>query len=67
MGPLHIQDTSLLGAEEIAALLGLSVKAVYQLRHRGTLPPAVKWGNTIRWTRSDIEEWIEAQHEGVKK
>lgn len=62
MGPLfHPKD--LLDVRQVADLLGVTPKAVYQLRHRSTLPPAIKWGNTLRWFRVDIESWLDQKRE----
>lgn len=52
-------ETELLTTDDLAELLRLTVRAVYHLRHRGTLPPAVKFGNSLRWRRSDIDDWLE--------
>ena len=51
----------LLTTDDLASLLRLTVRAVYHLRHRGVLPPAIKFGNSLRWRRGDIDRWM-AEH-----
>lgn len=56
----------LLTIGDLAHLLGVTTRAAYNLRHRGLLPPAVKWGNSIRFRPEDIEVWLQAHRdEGV--
>jgi predicted DNA-binding transcriptional regulator AlpA len=47
----------------LADVLGRSPKAVYDLKHRGLLPPAIRIGGRIYWLASDIEMWFEEQKE----
>ena len=54
----------LLTIEDLARFLGVTTTAAYSLRHRGLLPPAVKWGNTIRFRREDLDAWLDEQREG---
>lgn len=55
----------LLDAGEVAAVLGLTGKrAVYNRRHRGTLPPAIKVGSSVRWRADTLDAWLDAQADG---
>lgn len=48
----------LVGVLALADLLGKTPKAVYDLKYRGLLPPAVRIGGTIYWLAEDIQGWI---------
>ena len=50
-------------ATDLAALLAVSVTRIYQLRHEGALPPAIKIGRTVRWDPDDVDAWLEASKE----
>jgi len=55
----------LLDAEQVADYIGLpSARAVYNRRHRGDFPPAIRIGGSIRWRVSDIEAYLDANSEG---
>ncbi len=56
----------MLNVEEFAAILGRTPKAIYDLRHRGSLPPAVHVGGKLYWFAEDIEAWMEEQKEVVE-
>lgn len=50
----------LVGAQEIAARLGVAVGTVHQWRHRGILPPAdFRLGMGDVWKWATIAEWAE--------
>ena len=53
----------LIGVPELADVLGTSRKAVYDLRHRRILPPAVRIGGRVYWLAEDIEAWVQGQKE----
>ena len=53
----------MLNVEQFAAILGRTSKAIYDLRHRGSLPPAVHVGGKLYWFAVDIEAWMEEQKE----
>jgi excisionase family DNA binding protein len=50
----------LITAAELAALLNLSKRTLWRLRSAGDLPKPVKLGNSVRWIRDEIKNWIEA-------
>ena len=58
------QDTmhdELLGAAEVAAILKVRVKRVYELGI-----PALRVGRrTLRWRRSDLEKWLASRQEAA--
>ena len=42
-----------------------SVDAVYTMRYRGELPPAIKVGRSLRWRLSTVEKWEQRNEERV--
>lgn len=53
----------LLSAEEVAALLGVSLRTIWRMRERGQLPHPLRLGRqTLRWRREDVEQWIASGH-----
>jgi len=56
----------LLDVADLARLLGTTPKAVYGLRHRGGLPPAIRVGRLVRWRHTDVELWLTEQTEQKK-
>jgi len=51
---------------EVARVLRISVKTLYNMRARGEGPPAYKLGGRggrARYRRSDVEAWIEQGRE----
>jgi excisionase family DNA binding protein len=56
-----MQD-QLLTVADLARLFQVSKQAVYDMRYRGDLPPAVRIGRqNIRWRLADVEAWLESQ------
>ncbi|MFC9296925.1 helix-turn-helix transcriptional regulator [Streptomyces sp. NPDC057011] len=47
--------------EEVAAYLQVPVGTLYQWRHKGYGPPAVRIGKHLRYTWSDVDAWWAAQ------
>jgi len=50
----------LVGADTVAAMLGVSIKTVSNWHLAGILPQPVRLPGPRRWRRRDIEEWIAA-------
>lgn len=50
-----------LSIEELADLLGVSVKTVRAWRYRKTAPRGAVFGRHVRFRKSDVDAWIEAQ------
>jgi predicted DNA-binding transcriptional regulator AlpA len=55
----------LVGVDALAEVLDRTPKAIYDLKHRGVLPPAVRIGGRIYWFADDIEAWLQACKEVV--
>lgn len=55
-------EERLLTPREVAAYLGVPVSTLYQWRHRGSGPPAIRVGpRQLRWRPGDVEQWLAAQ------
>lgn len=48
----------LLRPEEVAEILGVPVGTLYQWRHRGFGPAALKVGRHLRWRHEDVTAWL---------
>jgi predicted DNA-binding transcriptional regulator AlpA len=57
----------LLGVNELAVLLHRSPRAIYHLRERGVLPPAIRVGKTILWPADEILLWLDSNREEVNR
>lgn len=53
----------LLTAADLADKLRCSIGAIAQQRHRGELPPAIKFGRRTLWREADIEVWLNSKIE----
>ncbi len=51
----------LLWAEEVAVLLGVPVKTLYQWRYKGVGPAGVRVGRHLRYRAADLEAWIDGR------
>ncbi len=56
-------DDDLLGVKELAAEFHVSPATVYGWRTRGRGPRAIKVGGLLRFRRSEIDRWLEANSE----
>jgi excisionase family DNA binding protein len=58
--PAHVTPAAeLLDVRAVAALLGCSARHVYRLSDAGRMPPPIKLGALVRWSRRAITEWVE--------
>ncbi len=48
----------LIDVHELARILGCRVLTVRRWMYAGVLPPPRRLNRTVRWVRSEIEEWI---------
>jgi excisionase family DNA binding protein len=60
MGPAIKTDseTVLLTADEVAALLRTSRKAIYAMAERGLLPGVIRIGRRLLVRRDDLLDWL---------
>ncbi|HZQ80071.1 MAG TPA: helix-turn-helix domain-containing protein [Acidimicrobiia bacterium] len=49
----------LLRVEEVAEILSVPVKTLYQWRYKGTGPVGVRVGRHLRYRVADVEAWVE--------
>lgn len=55
-------DEQLLTVDDLARLLNVPKRAVYDMRYDGELPPAVLIGSQrLRWRPADVRAWLEAR------
>jgi excisionase family DNA binding protein len=47
----------LVDADQLTAMLGISLRQVRRLDSAGQLPGRVKLGRLVRWRKDDIEKW----------
>ncbi|MBV6728587.1 helix-turn-helix transcriptional regulator [Nocardioides daeguensis] len=55
----------LIGVEELAEYLGVPVQTIYDWRLSGRAPRAFKLGKHLRFAVSDVQAWLDDQHEPV--
>lgn len=53
----------LIGVEELAEYLGVPVQTIYDWRLSGKAPRAFKLGKHLRFSLSDVRDWLDAQRE----
>lgn len=51
-------DKTLLKAEDLAELLGISLRSVWRRIADGSVPKPVRIGRLVRWHRQTIEKWL---------
>jgi predicted DNA-binding transcriptional regulator AlpA len=49
----------LLDAEQVGALLAISVRHVWSLHSQGKLPSPLRLGKATRWRESELLQWLE--------
>lgn len=53
----------LLTTKDMEAEYGIPIATQYQMRLRGEMPPAVKFGRKLYYRREDIEKWVASKLE----
>lgn len=51
-------EPELLSIRDLSIMLGFKSTKLWMMRKEGKLPPSVKVGGSIRWTRASIISWI---------
>lgn len=52
----------LLKAEDVATLLGISMRSLWRFRSTGVIPAPIRIGErTLRWRAQDIQEYLDRQ------
>lgn len=55
------QDDEILTPEGLAEEIAIPIRTLYQWRYQGKGPRSMKLGRHVRYRRSDIKAWLEAQ------
>lgn len=63
---MHTPNVQLLTVEQVAAQLQIKPATLYQWRTQNRGPKAFKYGNLVRFRRSDLDEWMSQQVEAGK-
>lgn len=50
----------MLTVNDVAILLACSSRTIYRLADNGRMPPPVRLGAMVRWSREAIDTWIAA-------
>ncbi len=56
----EVEDPSLVPVDTVARMLDISVRSVWRLLSAGKLVAPRRLGRSVRWSRSEIREWIKA-------
>ena len=51
----------LLTPSDLSVYLGVPINTLYQWRHRGDGPPAVRVGRHLRYRSRDVEAWVDGR------
>ena len=57
----------LIDGEEVADVLRCSKRHVLRLAQRGQMPPPVRLGALLRWSRGALDDWIAAGCPAVRQ
>ena len=52
------RDSCLLDVRAVAAMLACSARHVYRLADAGRMPPPIKLGALVRWSRFSVNTWL---------
>ncbi len=47
--------------EDLSSFLQIPAGTIYQWRHRGEGPPALRLGNHLRWQAATVLAWVQSQ------
>lgn len=62
-----LQAAALIDVKAVAKILSCSTRHVYRLADGGRMPAPRKLGALVRWSRSEIEEWLNGGCPQVRK
>lgn len=55
---MTIEEFKMLTKDEFASLLNISIRTLQRKQDLGEVPAPLRIGKSVRWVRSQIEEWI---------
>ncbi len=58
--PPHTPSPLAYDADELAGLLGISVRHLRRMNTAGLLPKPVRFGRSTRWVAETIQQWLRA-------
>lgn len=65
MAKRGVQSTEqLMSAEEVGGYLQVPIATLYQWKHKGTGPRAIRVGRWLRYRRRDVDAWLDEQATG---
>ena len=50
----------LVNVKQVAEMLGVSERHVWQLNYSGRIPRPKRLGKSVRWVREEICEWVDS-------
>jgi predicted DNA-binding transcriptional regulator AlpA len=57
-------ENRLLDLDDMCRLFTLTPEAIYNRRHRGDFPPAIKVGASLRWNSQHVGAWLDSHRDG---
>ena len=52
-------ESAMLNIHQVACYLAISERHVYRLSKEGKMPPAIRLGNSLCWSRRVLVSWID--------
>ena len=65
---MNVQNPVTLRPKEVAELLGIGERSLFRYLKAGELPPPIRLGRSLRWSRQAVMAWIDSRSgEGGKR
>lgn len=61
-----MESDELMTPDQLAEALGISVRTLYNWRSQRKGPPGFRVGRHVRYRRSDVKVWLDAQQDGPR-
>jgi excisionase family DNA binding protein len=58
---MNVQNPMTLRPKEVAELLGIGQRSLFRYLKAGELPPPIRLGRSLRWSRQAVLEWLDAR------
>ena len=56
-----MENEPIMTASEVSALVRVHLRTLRRWAHEGIFPRPIRIGRTVRWRRTDIDDWIREQ------